>query len=43
LTTFFADTPGTLCAFPTSTKYATRFRREIVENALAAGASRSRC
>jgi hypothetical protein len=26
LTTFFADTPRTLCAFPTSTKYATRCR-----------------
>jgi hypothetical protein len=24
LTTFFADTPRTLCAFSTSTKYATR-------------------
>jgi hypothetical protein len=26
LTTFFADTPRTLCAFSTSTKYATRCR-----------------
>jgi hypothetical protein len=30
-TTFFADTPRTLCAFPTSTKYATRSWMRIVE------------
>jgi hypothetical protein len=33
-TTFFADTPRTLCAFSTSTKYATRVHRIFVENAL---------